>query len=159
MREQQKRVSAPMQAGDNGWRFRGSCADDSGTRQSTYRTPYQTIIAAATTTAWPRLAAPLRMLMMHATPPWTVSTMLTATWRSMCGGRRRTCSLVSHWWFSQRSGSKSLLMLFVFYLGCMLAAIFSCLGLGWLLAFVVIRAASILSGVRVGSHFWLFGSG
>jgi hypothetical protein len=90
MREQQKPVSAPTQAGsrrrDHGWRFRGSCADDSGACQSTFRTPSQTIIAAATTTALPRPAAPLRMLMMRATPPWTVSTTLTATWRSMCGG-------------------------------------------------------------------------
>jgi hypothetical protein len=44
-------------------------------------------------------------------------------------------------------------VLFVFYLGCVLAAIFGSLGLGWLLAFVVIRAVSILSGVRVGGHF------
>jgi hypothetical protein len=51
MREQQKRVSAPTQAGsgrrNNGWRFRGSCANDSGARQSTFRRPSQTIIAAA----------------------------------------------------------------------------------------------------------------
>jgi hypothetical protein len=51
MREQQERVSAPTQAGSgrrhNGWRFRGFCADDSGARQSTFRTPSQTIIAAA----------------------------------------------------------------------------------------------------------------
>jgi hypothetical protein len=30
----------------------------------------------------PRPAAPLRMLMLRATPPWTVSTTLTATWDS-----------------------------------------------------------------------------
>jgi hypothetical protein len=86
MREQQKRIGAPTQAGsgrrNHGWRFRGSCADDSGARQSTFRTPSQTTIAAATTTASPRPAAPLRMLMMRATPPWTVSTTLTATWDS-----------------------------------------------------------------------------